>query len=77
MKCKHLYKYFRAFSIVNMRPQPKYLILEDFSRNHFKKVDRKFGFDEKHLKAILTKLATLHACSAVLYTNVREKLCAN
>ena len=58
---------FRSIHIVNERPQPKYLLLEDYSAtNNFCKVNRRSGLDLQHLKLAVESLAKLHAASAVL-----------
>lgn len=58
---------YSSLSVVNMRPQPKYILLEEFASKGYKKVDRQNGLDVGHLKLILEKLAKLHAASAMLY----------
>lgn len=51
--------------IVNERPQPKYLLIEQHDEG-FSKVDRRSGLDVEHLKVALKSLAKLHATSAML-----------
>ncbi|CAO1442433.1 unnamed protein product [Diamesa tonsa] len=56
-----------SLSVVNTRPQPKYIMLEEFASKGYKKVDQKNGLNVDHLKLVLEKLAKLHAASAMLY----------
>lgn len=57
---------FSVITIVNERPQPKYLMFEELSDEIFRRVDRRSGLDVKHLKVVLRNLAKLHAASAAL-----------
>ncbi|XP_070506302.1 uncharacterized protein [Chironomus tepperi] len=56
-----------AMCIVNKRPQPKYILLEELSSDKYLRVQRRSGLDQKHLKLTMEKLAKFHACSAVMY----------
>lgn len=51
---------------MNERPQPKYLMFEEFPSEKFSKVDRRVGLGVKHLRVVLKNLAKIHAASAVL-----------
>lgn len=63
----------RSIHIVNERPEPKYLLLEDnFDNENWSKVNRRSGLDMRHLKLAVEKLAKLHAASAVLNSEKSE-----
>lgn len=63
------YEYFcRALSILDVRPKPKYIMLEDLRQQGYSPVDRIEGLNMEDLKLVLTKLAKLHAVTAVLHT---------
>lgn len=59
-------------SIVNKRPQPKYILMEELSSDKYSKVQRRHGLDEKHLKVTMETLAKFHASTAFLYHQNRE-----
>ncbi|XP_030374217.1 uncharacterized protein LOC115623954 [Scaptodrosophila lebanonensis] len=52
---------------VDESPERITLIMEDLRRKNFSNVDRLKGFDLPHMRAVLRKLAELHAASVVYY----------
>lgn len=68
-KITFFYEFFcRALSILDVRPKPKYIMLEDLRQQGYAPVDRIEGLDMENLKLVLTKLAKFHAVTAVLHT---------
>lgn len=66
MKPDNVLFVFSAISIVNERPQPKYLMIEELSDEKHEKVSRRSGLGVKHLKVVMKSLAKFHAASAIL-----------
>lgn len=58
--------------IVNERPQPKYILLEQLPKDKYLKVNRRSGLDQSHLSLVMEKLAKFHACTAAMYEQNRE-----
>jgi hypothetical protein len=59
-----------VLSLADIRPKPKYLLLEDPRHQGYQSINRKTGFNLNQLKFLLEKLAKFHAATAVLHTDM-------
>ncbi|KAG5684036.1 hypothetical protein PVAND_013289 [Polypedilum vanderplanki] len=57
---------------LNKRPQPKYIVMEELSKDKYLRVQRRSGLNESHLRLTLEKLAKFHASTAALFETNRE-----